>query len=108
MQVWLPENSVMDTELPVLARRGFLSKVTIIECAETGGYYVTMKIKPHNFVFHLATRRERDRPKISMNLGRLVAHIRQKMAPLHEVRLILVAKEGHAENNAVGEQAEEE
>lgn len=90
MADWLPENSIIDPELAPLARRGFISKVTVIESEETGGYYVTMRIKPHEHTFHLATRRVRDQPRIYMNLGRLVTHIRQKMAPLRELKLMLI------------------
>jgi hypothetical protein len=90
MADWLPENSIIDPEIVPLARKGFVSKVTIIESEETGGYYVTMRIKPHEEVFHLATRRIRDQPRIYMNLGRLVMHIREKMAPLKEVKLVLI------------------
>lgn len=89
MAEWLPENSIIDPEIVPLARKGFVSKVTIVESQETGGYYVTMRIKPHEETFHLATRRVRNSPRIYMNLGRLVEHIREKMAPLKEVRLIL-------------------
>lgn len=90
MTEWLAENSFTDSELVPLARKGFISNVTITECQESGGYYVTMRIKPHAHIFHLATRRVRDQPRIYMNLGRLVTHIREKLAPLHEVRLVLI------------------
>lgn len=90
MPEWLAENSIIDPEIPTLARKGFISKVTIIEDEGTHGYYVTMRIKPHEEVIHLATRRIRNQPRIYMNLGRLVTHIREKMAPLKEVKLVLV------------------
>lgn len=90
MAEWLADNSFTDSELVPLARKGFISDVTITECEKSGGYYVTMKIKPHSHVFHLATRRVRNEPRIYMNLGRLVTHIREKLAPLHEVRLVLL------------------
>lgn len=90
MSQWIADNSFTDSELVPLARKGFISNVTITELQENGGYYVTMRIKPHAHIFHLATRRVRDQPRIYMNLGRLVTHIREKLAPLHEVRLVLV------------------
>lgn len=103
MPEWLADNSFTDSELVPLARKGYISDVTITECEKTGGYYVTMKIKPHAHVFHLATRRVRDEPRIYMNLGRLVTHIREKLAPLHEVRLILLPQKVEVE-----EQTQEE
>ena len=90
MPDWLAENSFTDSELVPLARKGFISNVTITESEETGGYYVTMRIKPHAHIFHLATRRVRDEPRTYMNLGRLVTHIREKLAPLREVKLVLI------------------
>jgi hypothetical protein len=90
MAEWLAENSFTDAELVPLARKGFISNVTITESEETGGYYVTMRIKPHAHIFHLSTRRVRDEPRIYMNLGRLVTHIREKLAPLREVKLVLI------------------
>ena len=90
MADWLAENSFTDSELVPLARKGFITNVTIIESEETGGYYVTMRIKPHTNIFHLATRRVRNEPRIYMNLGRLVTHIREKLAPLRKVELVLI------------------
>lgn len=92
MPQWLAENSFTDSELVPLAGKGLISNVTITESEETGGYYVTMRIKPHTHIFHLSTRRVRDEPRIYMNLGRLVTHIREKLAPLREVKLVLLAQ----------------
>lgn len=89
MTEWLAENSFTDSELVPLAKKGLISNVTITECSDTGGYYVTMRIKPHTHIFHLATRRVRNEPRTYMNLGRLVEHIREKLAPLREVKLVL-------------------
>lgn len=88
MVEWLAENSIIDSEIPPYAKKGFISKVTITEC-KTGGYMVTMRVKPHTEIIHLATRRIRNQPRIYMNLERLVMHIREKMAPLQEVKLVL-------------------
>jgi hypothetical protein len=89
-EIWLSDNSITDTEVALASRKGFVSKVTITESDERGGYYVTMRVKPHEEMIHLATRRVRDQPRIFMNLGRLIAHIRTKIMPLEEVRLVLV------------------
>lgn len=89
MDKWNHDNSITDTELTLAAKKGRVTKVTITEIKEAGGFYVTMRVKPEKEIILLTTRRVRDQPRVFMNLGRLVSYIRQKIAPLSEVRLCL-------------------
>lgn len=89
MDEWHPQNSIIDHDLVLLAKKGLVTKVTITE-HEEGGYFVVMRIKPDEDVIFLATRRVRNFPRIFMSLERLVSHLRVKMPTVTEMKLVLL------------------
>lgn len=90
MSNWQPENSIVDAEVAVMAKKDAISEFNIIE-HETDVFYVTMRL--HHWrdgILHLATRRVREEPRMFMNLGRLVNHIREKYGTITEIKLMLL------------------
>ena len=88
MMTWLPENSIVDPDVALMARKGVITEFNIIEQQESV-FYVTMRLNWRPDVMHLATRRERDKPRTFMHLGRLVKHIRENYQGVVETNLIL-------------------
>jgi hypothetical protein len=91
-QEWLPENSIVDPELALMAQKGVITEFNIIEDVR-GGFYITLRVTWRPELLHLATRRERDEPRMFMNLDRLVKHIREKYSGIEATRLVLLPED---------------
>jgi hypothetical protein len=90
MSNWDPENSIVDSEVATMARKGLISEFNIIEF-QNEVFYVTLKVNHwRDGILHLATRRVRSQPRTFKNLGRLVNHIREKYKTITKINLTLL------------------
>lgn len=89
MNEWLEENSVVDADVALMSKKGVITEFNIIEHAQ-GGFYITMRLNWRPELIHLATRRIRTEPRLFMDLGRLVKHIREEYPLICETKLFLL------------------
>lgn len=89
MLKWQPEHSITDPDLVLMAQQGAIIEFNIME-HPAGGFYITVRLNWRKELLHLATRRQRDQPKIFMNLERLVTHIRENYVGVNEIKLKVI------------------
>lgn len=88
MTPWNPENAITEPDLELAAKKDAVKKFYITQSTE--GFYVTLRLNWRDDDLHLATRRERDRPKMFKSIGRLIEHIRQKCPNITFIQLHLL------------------
>lgn len=85
---WLPENSVEDAEIALMAKKRAITTFNIIEQGEDN-FYVTLHFNWRPELIHLATRRIKTEPRMFKSLDRLIAHIKSKYPVIREINLVL-------------------
>lgn len=96
MTPWNPENAITEPDLELAAKKEAVKKFYITQCTE--GFYITVRLNWRDDDIHLATRRQRDRPKMFKSIGRLIEHIRKKFPSITFIQLHLLAGMQTAEN----------
>lgn len=85
---WLPENSVEDAEIALMAKKRAITTFNIIE-HEEDNFYVTLYFNWRPELIHLATRRIKTEPRMFKSLDRLIAHVKNKYPVIREINLVL-------------------
>lgn len=89
MTPWNPENAITEPDLELAAKKEAVKKFYITQCTE--GFYITVRLNWRDDDIHLATRRERDKPKMFKHIGRLIEHIRAKFPNITFIQLHLLS-----------------
>lgn len=98
MEEWNPDFSIFDPDVVLNAKEGAITEFNINEDAD-GNYYVTLKLNWRTGLLYLATRREKSTPRLFVNLGKLVGHIRENYKGVKEIKLCLKNPDGTTTEN---------
>jgi len=89
MTPWNPDNAINEHDLEVAVRKGAVKRFYITQDPNEG-FYITVRLVWRDDDIHLATRRERDKPRMFKSIGRLIEHIRLKYPKITLIQLHLL------------------
>jgi hypothetical protein len=96
MTPWSPNHAINESDLKLAAKAGAIKKFFVTQCSE--GFYITVHLHGKTDDIHLATRRQKDKPRMFKLISLLIEYIRKNFPSVTYIQLFLLPGQTEDQN----------